>query len=148
MNNFIDKCNTIVEQMEIGVTEEVDLYFCGKNTPVLENLTAKVDSGNDGLNVLSGIVISQDDNWVEFKTIDNKVLKMKKHGDIIIHVGAGNKEYRPIVCFDMIIGDKKFKNVQFSIGDRTENDEPILICKDFISSIDCLINVNKNNVLK
>lgn len=133
--------------MEIGLTEQVDLFFVDKDNPILENLTAKIDSGNEGYNVLHGLIIEQNQNTVKFKTVNNKVLKMRKYGDIIIHVGAGNKELRPIVKFDITIGDRRFNDISFSIGDRTENEEPILICKDFISSINCLINVNKNNIL-
>ncbi len=147
MSQFNKKVKNIVEQMEIGLTEKVTLFFSNKDEPVLKNLTAKIDSGNEGLNVLTGLIIEQDENTVKFKTANNKILKMKKYGNIIIHVGAGNKELRPIVKFDIMIGNNRFNDVSFSIGDRSENDEPILICKDFISSIDCLINVNKNNIL-
>lgn len=147
MSQFNKKVQKIIEQMEIGLTEQVDLFFVDKDNPVLENLIAKIDSGNEGYNVLHGLIIEQDQNIVKFKTVNNKVLKMKKYGDIIIHVGAGNKELRPIVKFDITLGDRRFNNISFSIGDRTENKEPILICKDFISSMNCLINVNKNNVL-
>ena len=147
MNQFNKKIKNIIEQMEIGLTEKVTLFFSDGEEPILENIIAKVDSGNEGYNVLHGKVIEQNNNIVKFKTINNKILKMKKYGDIIIHVGAGNKELRPIVKFDMLIGKQRLNNISFSIGDRSENTEPILICKDFISSIDCLINVNKNNVL-
>ncbi len=147
MSQFNKKVKNIVEQMEIGLTEKVTLFFSNKDEPVLKNLIAKIDSGNEGLNVLTGLIIEQDENTVKFKTANNKILKMKKYGNIIIHVGAGNKELRPIVKFDIMIGNNRFNDVSFSIGDRSENDEPILICKDFISSIDCLINVNKNNIL-
>ena len=147
MSQFNKKVKNIIEQMEIGLTEKVTLFFSNKDEPVLKNLTAKIDSGNEGLNVLTGLIIEQDENTVKFKTANNKILKMKKYGNIIIHVGAGNKELRPIVKFDIMIGNNRFNDVSFSIGDRSENDEPILICKDFISSIDCLINVNKNNIL-
>lgn len=147
MSQFNKKIKNIIEQMEIGLTEKVTLFFSNKDEPILKNLTAKIDSGNEGLNVLTGLIIEQNENTVKFKTVNNKILKMKKYGDVIIHVGAGNKELRPIVKFDIMIGNNRFNDISFSIGDRSENDEPILICKDFISSIDCLINVNKNNIL-
>lgn len=146
-SKFLELSTKLLEQFEIGLIEYLDLFFVGKNNPVLQNVKAKIDSGNDGYCVLNAQIISQENDIVKFRTINNKILKMKKIEDIIIHVGSGNKEVRPVVLFDIKLGNNIFKKIPFSLGDRSENDEPILISKDFISSIDALINVNKENTL-
>ena len=131
----------------MGLVEKLTLFFPNKDTPVLSNILAKSDTGNSGCNVLHGIIIEQDDNMVKFRTVNNKVLTMKKEGEIVIHIGSGNKEARPVVKFDIVLGNKRYKNILFSIADRTENEHPILISKDFISDINALINVDKQDVL-
>lgn len=147
MSQFNKVFNQLREKIEIGLIEKLTLFFVGKENPVLVDIPAKVDSGNDAYNVLHGEILEQDDNIVKFRTINNKILTMKKQGNIIIHIGSGNKEMRPIVNFDVVLGNKRYKNIQFSIADRSENDQPILISKDFVASINALINVKKEDVL-
>ena len=66
---------------------------------------------------------------------------------ITINVGAGNVEERPVVEFDVVVGDKLFKKTPFSIGNRTTNIYKILVGKDFIeNNLEALIDVGQENI--
>lgn len=147
MNIFYKTYQTLKEKIEVGLIENLTLFFVNKENPVLSEIPSKIDSGNDGMMVLHAIILEQNDDYVKFRTCNNKILKMKKHGDIVIHIGSGNKEIRPVVAFDVLLGDELYKKVLFSLADRSENDYPILISKDFISQINALINVNKQDIM-
>ena len=70
-----------------------------------------------------------------------------KVDDIIINVGAGNTEERPVVNFDLKIGNKEFRDIPFSIGNRSSNLYKILVSKDFIENeLDALIDVSQENI--
>jgi len=109
---------------------------------------AKVDSGNGAYNVLHGVNIEMiDDQTVQFDTVNNKTIHKPVIELIDINVGSGNIEQRPVVEFNIQIGNKKFNNVKFSIGDRTDNEYKILVGKDFISLLGGVIDVDKVNNL-
>ena len=70
-----------------------------------------------------------------------------KVDDIVINVGAGNTEERPVVNFDLKIGNKEFKDIPFSVGNRSSNLFKILVSKDFIENeLDALIDVSQENI--
>ena len=70
-----------------------------------------------------------------------------KVDDITINVGAGHTEERPVVNFDLKIGNKEYKDIPFSVGNRTSNLFKILVSKDFIEKeLDALIDVSKENI--
>ena len=94
-------------------------------------IEAKIDSGNGAYNVLHGVNITEEDGHVMFDTVDDKRLKKELHEHIDINIGSGNIETRPVVLFDIEIGDKKYPATKFSIGDRKENEYKILVGKDF-----------------
>ena len=129
------------ESFEIGLEEQIKIPELGLVIP------AKIDSGNDAYNVLHGENIQINGNLTSFTTIKGKQITKPLKDTITINVGAGNTEDRPVVCFDIILGNKKFKNVPFSIGNRADNEYPILVGKPFISKIGALINVRKKNTL-
>ena len=79
-------------------------------------------------------------------TVGDKKLKKKVVDTIVIHIGSGNKEERPVVLFDIVFDGKTYKDVPFSIADRSENEYPILVGKDFVSKIDKFIDVDKEEV--
>ena len=126
--------------------------FFESNKPVglIETITfeelgpieAKIDSGNGAYNVLHGVNIVEDGDEVSFDTVDNKTLKKKLVEHIDINIGSGNIETRPVVLFDIEIGDKKYPSTKFSIGDRKENEYKILVGKDFIEKLGGLIDVS------
>ena len=131
--------------------------FFESNKPVglIETITfeelgpieAKIDSGNGAYNVLHGVNIVEDGDEVSFDTVDNKTLKKKLVEHIDINIGSGNIEKRPVVKFDIEIGDKKYPGTKFSIGDREANEYKILVGKGFIEKLGGLIDVNAENNL-
>jgi hypothetical protein len=67
---------------------------------------------------------------------------------IVINVGANKKENRPVVNFDLKMGDKVYKNIPFSIGNRSSNTHKVLIGKPFIENdLNALIDVSINNLV-
>ena len=125
-------------------------YESDKPVGLIETITfdelgpieAKIDSGNGAYNVLHGVNITEQDGHVMFDTIDNKKVKKELDEHIDINIGSGNIETRPVVLFDIEIGDKKYPATKFSIGDRTENEYKILVGKDFIEKLGGLIDVS------
>ena len=120
----------------VGLVEKIYIEDIGE-------VDAKIDSGNGAYNVINGEVISQRGDNIIVKTIGGKKLKKKVVDTIIIHIGSGVKEDRPVVLFDIKLGDEEYKDVPFSIADRSENEYPVLIGKLFLSKIDKLIDVDK-----
>lgn len=128
------------EKTLLGLIEFFDLDGIGK-------VPAKLDSGNGAHNVLHGEEIQIQGDKVFFRTVNNKTLLKPLKTTITINVGAGNIEERPVVEFDVIIGDKLFKKTPFSIGNRTTNVYKILVGKDFIENhLDALIDVGQENI--
>jgi len=119
-----------------GVTEFIDIDGIGR-------LRAKIDSGNEAYNVLHGVDVTEDNESVSFTTVDSKRIRAQKAGDIKIHIGSGVKEDRPIVKLDININGEKYKDVPFSIADRTENEDPILVGEPFLKKLNAVIDVNK-----
>ena len=129
-----------LEKQVLGLIEFFDVDGIGK-------IPSKLDSGNGAFNVIHGEDIQVQGNKVHFKTVNNKRLMKDKVDDIIINVGAGNTEERPVVEFDLKIGNKEFTKIPFSVGDRTSNLYKILVSKDFIEKeLDALIDVSQENI--
>ena len=129
-----------IEKQVLGLIEFFDVDGIGK-------IPSKLDSGNGAFNVLHGEDVQVQGNKVHFKTVNNQRLMKEKVDDIVINVGAGNTETRPVVNFDLKIGNKEFTDVPFSIGDRSTNLFKILVSKDFIEEhLDALIDVSQENI--
>jgi len=129
-----------IEKQVLGLIEFFDVDGVGQ-------IPSKLDSGNGAYNVLHGEDIQVQGNKVHFKTVNNKRLMKDKVDDIIINVGAGNTEERPVVNFDLKIGNKEFRDIPFSIGNRSSNLYKILVSKDFIENeLDALIDVSQENI--
>ena len=113
-------------------------------------IEAKIDSGNGAYNVLHGVNLEYsglDDDYegrshVTFETVDGKTIKKRVVEYIDINIGSGNIEERPVVEFDIEIGDKVYPATKFSIGNREENEYKILVGKDFIEQLGGLIDVS------
>jgi len=129
---------------EVGLIETV--YIDG-----IGNVEAKIDSGNDSNNVLCGtdieIVGAEGKQHAVFATVGNKKIKRVLLDMVSINIGAGKLEKRPVVALDIVFGGILHKMVPFSIGNRVDNDQPVLIGKKFLSQIGVVINVNKTHVL-
>jgi len=131
--------NEIADNDVIGLVEPITIDSVG-------DVEAKVDSGNGAYNVLHGDILSKRGDNIIIGTVNNKKLKKQVVDTVVIHIGSGNKEERPVVLFDIVFDGKKYKDVPFSIADRSENEYPVLIGKDFVSKIDKLIDVDKEEV--
>lgn len=122
----------------IGLVEPIKIKDIG-------DVDAKVDSGNGAYNVLHGVKFETRGKNIIFSTVNDRRVKKQVVDTVVIHIGSGNKEDRPVVLFDIIFDGKKYTDVPFSLADRTENEYPVLIGKDFISKIDKLIDVDKES---
>jgi hypothetical protein len=128
------------EKTVLGLIEFFHIDGVGK-------VAAKLDSGNGAFNVLHGEDIQLQGDKVFFRTVNGRTLVKDKKDSITINVGAGNTEDRPVVEFDMKVGDKEFKGVPFSIGNRSTNVFKILVGKEFIEQeLDALIDVGQENI--
>lgn len=139
MNTFNQQINILLYEYNsvIGNTEKIFIDEIGETV-------CKIDTGNNAFNVLHGVNINVDGDTVEFDTINNKRVKKKIIDNAIINIGSGIKEDRPIMLFNVKLGDKEYPEVKFTISDRTENSEPVLLGKDFLSTLGKLIDVNKD----
>ena len=132
-------------------------YESNKPLGLIETITfkeigpieAKIDSGNGAYNVLHGanLVFNEDKSEVTFDTVNDKKLKKEIIEFIDINVGSGPDEKptidnRPVVEFDIEIGDKIYPKTKFSIGSREANEYKILVGKEFIEKLGGLIDVS------
>lgn len=128
------------EKLIVGLEEIITLEGIGP-------IKAKLDSGNGAFNVLHGENIQSDGKIVRFTTEGGISVEKDIQDMITINLGAGNKEERPVVLFNVKFGNKVFDNVPFSIGNRSENAHKVLVGKNFIQKeLDALIDVGLNNV--
>lgn len=139
MNTFNDKINNLLYEYSdvLGNTEKIFIDGIG-------DTVCKVDTGNNAFNVLHGINVKMNGDEVEFDTINGKRIKKKVIDNAVINIGSGIKENRPIMLFNVKLGEEKYPEVKFTISDRTENSEPVLLGKDFLSILGKLIDVNKD----
>ena len=137
---MIDFKHFFVEKLIVGLEEILTLDGIGP-------IKAKLDSGNGAFNVLHGEDIQTDGKLVRFTTEGGISVEKEIKDTITINLGAGNKEERPVVLFNVKFGNKIFKDVPFSIGNRSENAHKILVGKNFIQQhLDALIDVSLTNV--
>ena len=94
------------EKQVLGLIEFFDVDGVGK-------IPSKLDSGNGAFNVIHGEDIQVQGNKVHFKTVNIQRLMKEKVYEIVINVGAGNTETRPVVNFDHKLGNKEFQDIPF-----------------------------------
>jgi hypothetical protein len=135
-----------IEKNIFGLEEDIIIDGVG-------TISAKLDTGNGAYNVLHGedLEFGTDKQTqqpiVRFTTMNAIRLEKSVKDTIVINLGAGNTEERPICLFDCLIGGRKFPNTPFSIGNRSDNDHKVLIGKGFIKNeLDALIDVALKNV--
>lgn len=124
----------------LGVKE----YITFPKHPELGRVEAKIDTGNEAYNVLHGVDIKDSGDKVSFTTVGNNTLTLTKVDTIKIHIGSGVKEDRPVVTIDFILNGKEYKMFPFSIADRSENSEPVLIGEPFLRKTSSVIDPNKD----
>lgn len=131
-----------VEKTVLGLEETIYIDGVGQ-------IRAKLDTGNGAFNVLHGQDIQIDGNVVRFTTENGIVLEKPISDHITINLGAGNTEDRPVVLLNVKIGHKIFKDIPFSIGNRSQNNHKVLIGKNFIQqNLNALIDVSLVDVAK
>jgi hypothetical protein len=123
----------------LGIREQIRLL----DFPELGNISVKIDTGNEAYNVIHGTDIKDNGNTVTFETVGGKKLTLPKIDTIVIHIGSGVKEERPVVKLNFELGGKKYQAIPFSIADRTENEEPILIGEPFLRQTNSVVDSNK-----
>jgi hypothetical protein len=140
MKNFNKQINTFLKEYlgdVIGNTEEIYIDGVG-------DTTCKVDTGNNAFNVIHGIDVKPNGKEVEFTTIGDKRIKKDILDNVVINIGSGIKETRPVILFNVKLHGKEYPDVKFTLSDRTENTEPVLLGKDFLSTLGKLIDINKD----
>jgi len=139
-NRMVNNC--VKEEHEnrpiLGVTEYITIDGIG-------SVVAKIDSGNEAYNVLHGVDIEDNgDDTVTFTTINDKKITLPRTGRIDINIGSGNIETRPTVVLDIILRDTPYKGVTFSIADRADNEQQVLIGEPFIERLNALVDVKRS----
>jgi len=130
--------NFIENRPILGVTEYITIDGIG-------SVVAKIDSGNEAYNVLHGVDIEDNgNNTITFSTINDKKITLPCTGSIDINIGSGNIESRPTVVLDIVLKDKSHNNITFSIADRKDNEQQVLIGEPFIKRLNALIDVKRS----
>lgn len=129
------------ESRIIGVVEPMTIESIG-------TFDAKVDSGNDGYNVIDGQNIVTSGNRTDGHTdiefsFAKKRIKTKIVEFIDVHIGDSKIDKRPVIKLDIKFNGKIFKGVLFSVANREMNEYKILVSRDFISKNKYLIDVNQ-----
>ncbi|NBW58571.1 hypothetical protein EBR43_12520 [bacterium] len=125
----------------LGVKE----YITFPKFPELGEVQAKVDTGNEAYNVLHGVDIKDVGKEVTFTTVNNRKITLTKIDEIKIHIGSGVKEDRPVVLIDFVMNGKEYKMFPFSIADRSENNEPVLLGEPFLRKTGSVVDPNKDS---
>lgn len=130
--------------MVIGLEEPILIKGIGE-------IIAKVDSGNGGYNVIHGEDLMVQGNILNFKTFnkdgEERRVSKKIKDTINVNIGGGHIQERPVVELDVQFGGEDYKKILFSITDRSENDNKVLISKDFVGKeLEALIDVTKNKI--
>lgn len=131
-----------LEKIILGLEEIIYIDGIGQ-------LKAKLDTGNGAFNVLHGEDIKEDGKLVRFTTVNGIVVEKPVSSRITINLGAGNTEERPVITLHVKLGNKVFRDIPFSIGNRKENTHKVLVGKSFIQNeLDALIDVSLVDVAK
>jgi hypothetical protein len=136
-NKYVNNCvkEDTDSRLKLSVTELIYIQGIG-------SVSAKIDSGNEAYNVLHGINTNINGNSVTFTTVNDQHVTAPLVDTTIIHIGSGVKEERPVVTLNIKLKGKSYMNIPFSLADRSENDEPVLIGEPFIRDINALIDVS------
>ena len=134
----------LLERLVIGLEEPVLIKGLGE-------LSAKIDSGNGGYNVIHGTDFHQQGNELMFTTHDSFGHEKKMQATVIdtieVNMGGGNIESRPVIELDIKFAGEDYKKIPFSVSDRSTNSNPILISKGFVENeLKALIDVGAMNI--
>jgi hypothetical protein len=127
-------------QQTIGTVEEVEIEGIGR-------VSARIDTGNTGHNVLHAVnVAPTGKDKVRFATIDNKTLEKDIKGTIQILAGGENQD-RYVVSFNLRIGPQFYQEIPFSLADRSNNEEKVLIGEPFLKKMKAVIDTTKAEIV-
>ena len=134
----------LLERLVIGLEEPVLIKGLGE-------LSAKIDSGNGGYNVIHGTDFHQQGSELMFTTHDSfghdKKIQATVIDTIEVNMGGGNIESRPVIELDIKFAGEDYKKIPFSVSDRSTNSNPILISKGFVENeLEALIDVGAMNI--
>lgn len=134
----------LLERLVIGLEEPVLIKGLGE-------LSAKIDSGNGGYNVIHGTDFHQQGSELMFTTHDSfghdKKIQATVIDTIEVNMGGGNIESRPVIELDIKFAGEDYKKIPFSVSDRSSNTNPILISKGFVENeLEALIDVGAMNI--
>ncbi len=141
--DFLEQ-KVLLERLVIGLEEPVLIKGLGE-------LSAKIDSGNGGYNVIHGTDFHQQGNELMFTTHDSFGHEKKMQATVIdtieVNMGGGNIESRPVIELDIKFAGEDYKKIPFSVSDRSSNTNPILISKGFVENeLEALIDVGAMNI--
>lgn len=107
-------------------------------------IPCKIDSGNDSYCLIHGENIKpiDDGKMVSFDTVNNRHVELPIVDKIKVKFGAGHDEKRPVVKLSFKINGKRYENIEFSVGDRSQNDEKVLIGLKFLQPIKAIIKID------
>ena len=75
------------------------------------------------------------------------MVSKKVQDTIAINIGAGQTEDRPVVLFDVKFATDEFLNVPFTVGNRSNNKNKVLLGQEFLKNeLDALIDISKDNI--
>ena len=137
-----DRDNWRKYPVEVGESEMIKIEGLGR-------VKAKADAGNAGFNVMhaSDIDMDEDAGEVTFINYFGKKKTLPMHGTKTINIGSGVKEERPVVYLNATMGNKSYKDVPFTLADRSSNSHCVLLGKEFLVKVGYVINVAKDFVL-
>lgn len=142
---ILDKDCWQYQTKEVGVTE----YMTFLN-PSLGPMTAKMDTGNGSKNSVGVTDLKIKGNKAEFyiQDTEKKIVKeILPQRSVIKRMGdKGNPERRPVVLLDIQLGDRIYRDIKFSLADRSNMKHPILVSADFMSACKLSVNPNKEFV--
>ena len=125
-----------VEKTVLGLEETIYVDGVGQ-------IKAKLDTGNGAFNVLHGVDIKNNGKLVRFTTENGVVLEKPISDTITINLGGGASEDRFVILLNVKFGSKIFREIPFSVGDRSNNTHKVLISKNFIQDqLDALVDVS------
>lgn len=144
VDNLVDKDNWKYQTKEVGFLEVVEILEKG-----LEPMTAKMDTGNGALNSIGAENIKVEGDTVEFniKGYENKLKKKLLPRMDVIKNNGDESEKRYCVSFDIKVGERLYKDVHFSLSNRSNMNHTILISRKFMIDSKMSVNPNKKFVL-
>lgn len=123
------------ESVVLGVVEPIFIEEVGE-------MEAKIDSGNEGYNVLGSTGVTKENDKVRFQANGKTIVKKIKEA-VEVHVGAGVVEPRYVVEFNVKFKGQFYENVPFSLAKREDKDYKVLVGEPFLTKIDAQIHFNK-----